>query len=178
MRIVNDAIEDGVGQCWICDDLVPLADRYLAGDEERTLVVTIVDDFEEIAALIWVKRLRAPIINDEEIGALDRRHEAGETSFTTGLSDVGEETRRAFVYDREAIAAGFMAEGTGKPAFAGAGRTRDRQALVFTDPLVRREGLEKGAVETSGAAIIDIFDHGGLVEFGGVESSVRRRLSR
>lgn len=31
--VVDEAIEDGVGQCRIADDVVPVFDRYLAGDD-------------------------------------------------------------------------------------------------------------------------------------------------
>jgi hypothetical protein len=41
---VDDAIEDGVGQRGIADDLVPALDRQLAGDEDRAGVVAILDD--------------------------------------------------------------------------------------------------------------------------------------
>lgn len=69
---MDDAIEDGVGDRRHPDHLVPAVDRDLACDNERTGIVTVFDDFEEIARLVGVKRLRPPIIEDQEFGALDR----------------------------------------------------------------------------------------------------------
>ncbi len=42
--IVDDAVEDGVGEGWFADDIVPLGQRQLAGDQgggpPRALVQT------------------------------------------------------------------------------------------------------------------------------------------
>ena len=48
--IVDEAIEDGIGQCRIADDVVPVFDRNLAGDDGRRAAMAIVDDFEPIAS--------------------------------------------------------------------------------------------------------------------------------
>jgi len=42
------------------DDLVPIFDRHLAGDDGRSALVAIIDDFEEIATLLAGKRKRGP----------------------------------------------------------------------------------------------------------------------
>jgi hypothetical protein len=47
--IVDDAVEDGVGERRDSDHLVPAVDRNLAGDDDRAFVIAILDDFEEIA---------------------------------------------------------------------------------------------------------------------------------
>ena len=50
----------------ITDDVVPAIHGELAGDEQRTLVVAVVDNLEQIAALLGIERLRSPIIDDEQ----------------------------------------------------------------------------------------------------------------
>jgi hypothetical protein len=59
---VNDAVEDGVGEGWNADQIMPSVDGNLAGDDERALVVAILDDFEEAARLVGGERLRPPVI--------------------------------------------------------------------------------------------------------------------
>ena len=56
----------------ISNHIVPAVDRNLAGDDERAFVVTVLDDFEEIARLFGVERLRPPIVQYQELGASDR----------------------------------------------------------------------------------------------------------
>jgi hypothetical protein len=65
--VVDEAIEDGVGDGGVGDDLVPVLDRYLAGDDGRSALVAIVDDFEEIATLLAGERGEAPIVEDEQV---------------------------------------------------------------------------------------------------------------
>ncbi len=67
MGVVDEAIEDGVGDGGIGDDLVPVLDWHLAGDDGRSALVGIVDDFEEIATLLAGERGEAPVVEDEEI---------------------------------------------------------------------------------------------------------------
>jgi len=67
VSVVNEAVEDGVGDGGIGDDLVPAVDRHLAGDDGRSALVAVVYDFEEIATLLAGERGEAPVVEDEEI---------------------------------------------------------------------------------------------------------------
>ena len=40
MGIVHEAVEDGVGECRVADDAVPLLDGKLAGDDRRADAVS------------------------------------------------------------------------------------------------------------------------------------------
>ena len=87
---MDDAIENSVGQAGIADHLVPSVDRDLAGDQQGSPVVAIVDDFEQITALVGGELFRPPIIDDDEIGALQRGHQARQPAFTTRLGEIGD----------------------------------------------------------------------------------------
>jgi hypothetical protein len=67
VRVVDDAVEDGVGQCRVADDLVPVVDRHLAGDDQRAGAVAILDDLQQIALLFGKQRFRTPVIDDQQI---------------------------------------------------------------------------------------------------------------
>jgi hypothetical protein len=58
--VVNDAVEDGVGERGNPDQVMPAVHGNLAGDDERALVVAILDDFEQIARLIGGERFGGP----------------------------------------------------------------------------------------------------------------------
>ena len=51
------------------DDLAPLLDRNLAGDDRRNTLMTVFDDFEEISLLGLGERRQAPVVQDQELGA-------------------------------------------------------------------------------------------------------------
>ena len=43
--VVNDTVEDGVGERGNADQVVPAFDWNLTGDDERPLIISIFDDF-------------------------------------------------------------------------------------------------------------------------------------
>jgi hypothetical protein len=63
VRVVDDPVEDGVGQRRVADDLVPVVDRQLAGDDQRAGAVAVLDDLQQIALLFGEQRFWAPIID-------------------------------------------------------------------------------------------------------------------
>ena len=50
--VVNDAVEDGVGERGHADQFMPSVDWNLARYDERSFVITVLDDFQEIARLV------------------------------------------------------------------------------------------------------------------------------
>ena len=66
---MDDAIENGVCQSGIADELIPAIDWKLAGDDERAGVVAILRDLEQVALLVGQQRFRSPIVKDEEVDA-------------------------------------------------------------------------------------------------------------
>ena len=54
--VVHEAVEDGIGECGIADDVVPLFDRQLRGDDGRTGGVSVIEDVEQVAALLGIER--------------------------------------------------------------------------------------------------------------------------
>ena len=69
MGVVNDAIEDGIGQRWIADYLVPTVDWHLAGDQDGAGVISILDNLQEVAALLGVQRLWPPVVEYKQVDA-------------------------------------------------------------------------------------------------------------
>jgi len=68
---VDDAVQDGVAERQIADHLVPAGHGNLAGDQQRTLVVAVVDDLQQVPALLGAQRFRPPVVDDQQAGALE-----------------------------------------------------------------------------------------------------------
>ena len=66
MGVVDEAVEEGIDDGGIGDDLVPVLDRHLAGDDGGSALVAIVDDFEEIATLLAGERGEPPVVIEDE----------------------------------------------------------------------------------------------------------------
>src|ERR1700693_4648072 len=67
MSVVDDAVEDGIGDGGIGDDFMPVLDRHLAGDDGRAALIAVVDDLEQVATLLAGKRCESPVVEDEEL---------------------------------------------------------------------------------------------------------------
>ncbi len=62
MGVVNEAIQNGVGVCWVRDNFVPAIHGKLRGDDRRAAAITLFEDFEQVVAGRGVERLEAPIV--------------------------------------------------------------------------------------------------------------------
>ena len=160
MRVVDEPIEDGIGVGRIADDLVPFIDRDLAGQDGRAAAVAFFEDFVEIAAGAGIERIEAPIIENEQLRAGQGSHDAGMAAVAAGQRKIGEQLGDALIKNRAVVAARLMAEGTGQPAFADAGRPAQDQIVVRLDPFAAGELVEQGAIEAARGAIIDVLDDG------------------
>jgi hypothetical protein len=49
---VDDAIQDRVADGWVAHEFVPARHGNLAGHQQRSLLVAVVDDLQQVAALI------------------------------------------------------------------------------------------------------------------------------
>ncbi len=65
---MHEAVEDRVRKGGVADQVVPVLDGELAGDERGAAAVAILQDFEEVAPLEVAERREAPIIKQEQVG--------------------------------------------------------------------------------------------------------------
>ena len=75
ITIVDEAIEDGVGQSRIAEAGMPLLDRKLAGEDRGFLVVASVEDFEQIALGLIGDGGNAEVVDDQQIDLGEKKLE-------------------------------------------------------------------------------------------------------
>ena len=166
MSVVDEAIENGIGVSRVADHLVPFVDRDLAGEDGRSSAVAFFEDLVEIAAGSGVERVEAPIVQDEELDAGEAAHDAGVASVAAREREVGKELGDALIEDRAVVAAGLVAEGTGKPTLSDAGWPAQDQIVVRVDPLAAGELVERPAIEATRGTVIDVLDDGLMAQPG------------
>ena len=49
---MDETVKDGIGECRVAHQLVPVVDRELAGDECGSAFVAVFEDLEQITALL------------------------------------------------------------------------------------------------------------------------------
>ena len=111
VRVVDDAIEDGVGVGWIADQLVPFVEGDLAGDDRRSAAVTLFENLEQVVTCGGVKRIEPPVVEDEQLHAAERALDAGVATVAPGEGEIGEQLGNALVENGAIVATGFVAEG-------------------------------------------------------------------
>ena len=110
MRVVDEAIENGVGIGWVADHVVPLVDGDLAGDDGGAPAVAFFENLEEIMACGGVERFETPVIQDEELHTPKRPQEPRIAAIAARQCEVGEELGNALIQNRAVVATGFVAE--------------------------------------------------------------------
>lgn len=125
--VVNKSIQDGVGDRWIADHVVPVIYGHLTGDDGGSLLVAVLDDFQEIATLLVVELLRAPVVEDEQVGSRQRLEDLRISAVAARQGKGGEQPWKAVIGDGEILAACLVSERAGKPALSDAGRADQQQ---------------------------------------------------
>ena len=169
MGVVDEAIEDGIGQCWVADGLVPMFDRQLACDDGGGAAVAVFEDFQEVASLRGGKDGEAPIVDDQHIHPGDGLEDAFVAAVAPGQSEGFEHAWRALIEDGPPVTASLMAQGAGDPAFAKTGRAGYQQVLMTRDPGAICKMRHDTAVKAARRAQIQIFDAGILAQGGKLE---------
>ena len=66
MCVVHEAVEDGVGDGRIGDQLVPVLDCELAGHDRRAAAVPVLHDLQQVAGLLVRDGAKAPVVEDNK----------------------------------------------------------------------------------------------------------------
>ena len=71
MGVMNEAVQDGVGVCWVPYDLMPTVHGKLGCDHGGAASIALFEDFQQIVTGGGVERLQPPIVEDEQVGSAE-----------------------------------------------------------------------------------------------------------
>src|SRR5262249_56857461 len=103
--VMDEAIEDGIGESGLADEIVPGFDGELAGDQRRRATMPILDDLHKIAPLAGVEAVRTEVVQNEQIDPGQHAQEACEAAISMRELQLCEEAPRASVVRPRAPAA-------------------------------------------------------------------------
>ena len=135
--MVQQAVQDGIGDGGFADDGVPVFDWALTGDDGGIFPIAVLDDFEQIVALGIVKRSEEQVVEDEQLdfGQTVKRFEMRAIGF--GLEQGFKQARGAQIEHGVAVTGGEVAERTSDIAFAHAGGAGEQHVTAVGDPVLR-----------------------------------------
>src|SRR5215469_3297986 len=171
--VVDEAVEDGVGQGGVGEGGMPGLDWELAGDHGGAKLGAVLDDLEEIAGLLDGDRGEQEVVDDEQGDAGELGEQALVAAVAAGHGEIIEEPRSACIERGVAVADGGVGERAGQEALATAGGAGDEQVVPGGDPLGLRQAENEATVEPARGAELDVLDgrlvaQPGRLETGGL----------
>lgn len=67
MRAMNDPIQDRLGQGGVAEHAVPVFRGELAGDDQRAMLHTLINDIQQGVAYCGLYRRQAKVIEDQQM---------------------------------------------------------------------------------------------------------------
>lgn len=94
VSVVNDAVEDGIGQGGVADGLMPVLEGELTGDERRLSTDTVFQDLQEVTASGFSKGCESEVIDHDEPGLLESIENPGTGAVRSGSGKLFQEPRK------------------------------------------------------------------------------------
>jgi len=150
MGVVDEAVEDGIGDGGVAERLMPLFDRHLAGEDGGATLRAVLDDLEQIGRLLTGERLHREVIQHQDVDLRPGREQARHSTVHAGDCQLIDHAREAHVEGGVSRADGGLGQRTGDISLAQAGGADDQHVLVGVNPARLAELQDEGAVETGG----------------------------
>lgn len=129
----------------------------------ESALVALLEEFEEVEALLVGQAMGAPVVEDKELDAGELVDQSREPAIEAGGGHVVEETRHAGIGDGLVHARGLMGEGASQPGLSRAGLASEDDLLMGLEPATLGKREDLAAVEAAGGREVDVF-HAGVGE--------------
>ncbi len=148
VTMMQQPIEDGGGEDLVAgQELRPVLDAFVGGDEDRAAAVAIGDEAEEETRLGAGHGLEAHLVDDQK-GDVEVLAPAQPGGREVGVGPQrGEQLLEAQEQHREAVLDGFHPQGDAEVCFPDARRTLDEQRLLGAQPRAGGQGFDLGALD-------------------------------
>jgi hypothetical protein len=149
VSVVHHPVADRVCECGVGECLVPLFGGQLTGDHGGALVVTVFEDFQQVAPLGVLERRDEKVVEDKHMHRREASQEFHVAAVGPRDSQLVQQTRHARKERTKAVATCRLRECGTDIALADASEPDDDDVLLRAHPLARREAAHDGLVEPS-----------------------------
>lgn len=130
VRIVNQTVHNGIGQGWTPNDVVPVLKGSLTGRQSRTVIMSVLENLQQVAAIVCGQSDQTPVIQNQYIGFGEPGQEPGVASIAIDNDRLLKDSGQTQVQGRIAFPTGFLCQGTGTnhnlKSESGSSKLRDR----------------------------------------------------
>ena len=109
---MDEAVEDSIGEGGVAEAVVPFLDRELAGDQGGPGGVSVLEEFEQVAAMVGIELGEAEVVEHDEVELGEGGEEFGIGAVAAGDGEVVQQPRQSQVQRGESVAARLMGERT------------------------------------------------------------------
>ncbi len=97
MHVLEEAVEDSVGDGGLAEGFVPHGDGELAGDDGGAQLDAVLDHLENVGGLVGAERSDQEVVDEENVDAGPAGEQTRQAAFGAGDGDVVEQARAAQV---------------------------------------------------------------------------------
>ena len=156
--VVDDAIEDGVGDRRFADHGWPLLHRDLTGDEDGLAPVARLHDLQQVAPALGGEALQPPVVEHQQGDPAQAAHQAVERAFIAGADERRDQLGDAAIEDGLVLAAGLVGERAGDECLSRPGWPTQDQIVALADPVAGGELGERGPGDATSCAAVDVLE--------------------
>jgi len=164
VRVVDDAVHDGVRQRRRGEALMPVRHRDLRGQDRGCPVVAVVDDFQQVLSLDIRERIPQPVIYDQKLRLGQDVEPLRIGTFSVSHSQLLKQPRALKIANRKTVPASGRPQSAGQIGLAGAGRAGDDQIMFVPDPLAFGQAQDLAAIQPPPRPQIQVLGDGALSE--------------
>lgn len=148
MNPLQQPIEDRIGDGGVADPAVPVLDRQLMSDDRRPVPGAIVDDLRQIVARHRIDVARAPVVEDQYVGARELHQPFAEAAGGVQHTQFLGQARCAQVQSQRA----------GQPRPAQARGAPEQDGVATLDPAREGEAHERLALDAAHLTELGVLD--------------------
>lgn len=141
VRMMDEPIEDGRSDRIIIEDLAPILERAVGGEDHGALFVPVGHDLEEKVGAILVERQEAQLIDDEEFRRTETVDGARKRVIGLGGGEGVDEVGGGDPEGFDLVLAGGVGEGQSDVGLADAGGAHKDEIGIGVDE-IEGEGIE------------------------------------
>ena len=144
MGIVDQAVEDGVGDGGIADLLVPVIHGKLTGEDGGGMAVPLLDDLQKIPSFGVGHGGETQIVNHQDMGLGKLADDLSIAAIALGQGHLVGELGRTDVEGAVSFPAGLVGQDAGQEGFPHACGSGDDDVLMTFDPITGDEAHHDG----------------------------------
>src|SRR6185312_6370557 len=131
MGVVNQPVEDAVGQRRIADLFMPAGYGQLRSENQRTDLIAVLANLPEVPTLWFGQRRHGPVVDHEHVDPAQSCEKMPKASVGARQRQIAEQRSRPRVERRVSVAARFLRQSAGDETLTHAGRAEDEKILVI-----------------------------------------------